>query len=178
VRFEADHIIRQEELTRYRQFTAADSTRAFQLLFALLGAFWGYYEVYDFFAVEKEWMYYVSAAIGMLLFYAVIVILLYFTAALQSRRAVDMGKFRAYRQCIAIDHEGVHVTVEGEKTRHFAFTDIQRVRETASDFYIYQSKDMAFVVPKCQMGDYEAVSAQLREVLRTLLPETKLKIFK
>lgn len=178
MRFEAEYTIRQEELTRYRQFTATDSTRAFQFFVALIGAFWGYYAIYDWFAVEKEWMRYVSTALGMLLFYGVIVVLLYFTAALQSRRAVDLGKFRAYGQRIVIDHEGVHVTVEGENTRHFAFDDIQKVRETASDFYIYRDKDMAFVVPKCQMDDYEAVSAQLREVLLTHFPVGKLRIFK
>ena len=123
-------------------------------------------------------MRYVGTAVGMVLFYAVIVFLLYFTAALQSRRAVDLGKFRAYRQHIVIDHNGVHVTVGEDGTRHFPFDAIFQVRETASDFYICQSKDMAFVVPKCQMGDYEAVSAQLREVLRTFMPEAKLKIFK
>ena len=178
MRFEAEYTIRQEELTRYRQFTASDSTKGFQFCMALLGAFWGYYAIYDWLAVERVWMRYVSTAVGMMLFYAVIVFLLYFTAALQSRRAVDMGKFRAYGQHIVIDHEGVCVTVGGEKAQHFAFEDIEKVRETASDFYIYRSKDMAFVVPKCQMGDYEAVSAHLREVLRTFLPETKLKIFK
>ncbi len=82
-----------------------------------------------------------------------------------------------YIQRMEIDGFGVHVTV-GKDNAKVNFEQLYQVRETRRAFYVFLSANQAWLLPKSQMEDAAAESAQLREIFRTVVPSRRLKLKK
>lgn len=87
-----------------------------------------------------------------------------------------LGK-SSYRQSVEIDGFGVHAVVDGKREKA-GFEKLVRVKETARAFYVFYSREEAWLLPKDQMADMKAESAQLREIFRALVPSGQLKLMK
>ena len=87
-----------------------------------------------------------------------------------------MGK-SSYRQSVEIDGFGVHAESDGKKEK-VGFDKIVRVRETGRAFYIFYTREQAWILPKAQMADMEAESKQLREIFSALVASSQLKLMK
>lgn len=79
----------------------------------------------------------------------------------------------SYVQETEISGLGVRVTV-GKNRAKMAFENLAQVRETKKAFYIFLSETHAWILPKAQMEDRLAESAQLRELFSTVLERKKL----
>lgn len=83
----------------------------------------------------------------------------------------------SYIQETEINGFGVHVTVGKDKAK-LAFENLAQVRETKKAFYLFLSDTHAWILPKAQMEDPEADSAQLRQLFTTVLERKKLRLMK
>ncbi|MDE7260591.1 MAG: YcxB family protein, partial [Oscillospiraceae bacterium] len=82
-----------------------------------------------------------------------------------------------YVQETELNGFGIRVTVGKDKAR-LAFEDLAQVRETGKAFYLFLSDTHAWILPKAQMEDPAAESAQLRELFTTVLERKKLRMKK
>lgn len=87
-----------------------------------------------------------------------------------------MGK-SSYRQMVEIDGFGVHAETDGKREKA-GFDKIVRVKETVRAFYVFYSRERAWILPKDQMADEAAESAQLREIFSGLVASSQLKLLK
>lgn len=83
----------------------------------------------------------------------------------------------SYIQETEINGFGIHVTVGRDKAR-LAFENLAQVRETKKAFYLFLSDTHAWILPKAQMDDPAAESAQLRELFSRVLERKKLHLRK
>jgi len=83
----------------------------------------------------------------------------------------------SYIQETEINGFGVHVTVGKDKAK-LAFENLAQVRETKKAFYLFLSEAHAWIIPKAQMEDQEAESAQLRKLFSTVVERKKLHLMK
>ena len=83
----------------------------------------------------------------------------------------------SYIQETEINGFGVHVTVGKDKAK-LAYENLAQVRETKKAFYLFLSDTHAWILPKAQMEDPEADSAQLRQLFTTVLERKKLRLMK
>ena len=83
----------------------------------------------------------------------------------------------SYIQETEINGFGVRVTVGKDKAR-LAFENLVQVRETRRAFYIFLSDAHAWILPKAQMEDPEAESAEIRKLFNTVLERKKLHLKK
>ena len=81
----------------------------------------------------------------------------------------------SYVQETEINGFGIHVTVGRDKAK-MAFENLVQVRETRKAFYIFLSETHAWILPKAQMENPAAESAQLRELFSTVLERKKLHL--
>ena len=79
----------------------------------------------------------------------------------------------SYIQETEINGFGVHVTVGKDKAK-LAFENLVQVRETRRAFYLFLSDAHAWILPKAQMEDPAAESAQLRALFTSVLERKKL----
>ncbi len=82
-----------------------------------------------------------------------------------------------YVQHLEIDGFGVHAAV-GKDSAKVNFEQLYQVWETRRAFYVFLSANQAWLLPKAQMEDAAAESAQLREIFRTVVPSKKLRLKK
>ena len=82
-----------------------------------------------------------------------------------------------YVQETEINGFGIRVTVGKDKAK-LAFENLVRVQETGRAFYLCLSEAHAWILPKAQMEDPAAESAQLRELFSTVLERKKLHLKK
>ena len=80
-----------------------------------------------------------------------------------------------YVQETEINGFGVHVTVGTDRAK-MGFGDLVRVRETKKAFYLFISGSQAWILPKKQMEDPRAESAQLRELFRKVIERRRLDL--
>ena len=66
----------------------------------------------------------------------------------------------------------------GKDNAKVNFDQLYQVRETGRAFYIFLSANQAWLLPKAQMEDAAAESAQLREIFRAVVPSKQLKLKK
>ncbi|MDE7261595.1 MAG: YcxB family protein, partial [Oscillospiraceae bacterium] len=83
----------------------------------------------------------------------------------------------SYVQETDISGLGIRVAVDGNKAK-LAFENLVQVRETRKAFYLFLSSTHAWILPKAQMEDPAAESAQLRELFNTVLERKKLRLKK
>ena len=83
----------------------------------------------------------------------------------------------SYIQETEINGFGIHVTVGKDKAK-LAFENLAQVRETKKAFYLFLSDTHAWILPKAQMEDPAAESAQLRELFNKVLERKKLHLRK
>ena len=83
----------------------------------------------------------------------------------------------SYVQETEINGFGIHVTVGKDKAK-LAFGNLAQVRETKRAFYLFLSDTHAWILPKAQMEDAAAESAQLRKLFTTVLERKKLHLRK
>lgn len=81
----------------------------------------------------------------------------------------------SYVQETEINGFGVHVTVGTDRAK-MGFGDLVRVRETKKAFYLFISGSQAWILPKKQMEDPRAESAQLRELFRKVIERRRLDL--
>lgn len=81
----------------------------------------------------------------------------------------------SYVQETDINGFGVHVTVGKDKAK-LGFADLAKVQETGKAFYLFLSDNQAWILPKKQMENPEAESAQLRELFRAVIERGRLKL--
>ena len=93
------------------------------------------------------------------------------------REQLRLSGRESYVQETEINGFGVQVTVGKDKAR-MAFENLAQVRETRRAFYLFLSDAHAWILPKAQMEDPAAESAQLRELFRTVLEGRKLHFMK
>ena len=97
-----------------------------------------------------------------------------------SRRVAEQLRLsgrESYVQETEINGFGVHVTVGKDKAR-LAFENLVQVRETKKAFYLFLSDTHAWILPKAQMENPAAESAQLRTLFTTVLERKKLRLRK
>lgn len=87
-----------------------------------------------------------------------------------------MGK-SSYRQSVEIDGFGVHAETDGKREKA-GFDKVVRVKETVRAFYIFYTREQAWILPKDQMADEAAESKQLREIFSALVASSQLKLMK
>lgn len=93
------------------------------------------------------------------------------------RAQVRKSGRETYVQRLEIDGFGVHVAV-GKDQAKVDFDKLYRVQETGAAFYIFLSANQAWLLPKEQMENVSAESAQLREIFRTVVPNKQLRLKK
>ena len=79
----------------------------------------------------------------------------------------------SYIQETEINGFGIRVTVGKDKAK-LAFENLVQVRETRRAFYLFLSPSHAWILPKAQMEDPAAESAQLRALFTSVLERKKL----
>lgn len=97
-----------------------------------------------------------------------------------SRRVAEhlrLSGRESYVQETEINGFGVHVAVGKDKAR-LAFENLVQVRETKKAFYLFLSDTHAWILPKAQMENPAAESAQLRTLFTTVLERKKLRLRK
>lgn len=82
-----------------------------------------------------------------------------------------------YVQETEINGFGIHVTV-GKDRAKLAFENLAQVRETGKAFYLFLSDTHAWILPKAQMENPAAESAQLRALFDSVLERKKLHLKK
>lgn len=87
-----------------------------------------------------------------------------------------MGK-SSYLQKVEIDGFGVHAEADGKKEKA-GFDKIVRVKETVRAFYIFYTREQAWILPKEQMADEQAETKKLREIFTALVASSQLKLMK
>lgn len=95
----------------------------------------------------------------------------------QIKKVVSRFEAKAYKQKILLDGFGVHVTV-GDKTADCGFGKLLRVKESKKAFYIFVTEKDAWILPKAQMDDPQEESRQIRELFRTVMMNSQLKLMK
>lgn len=81
----------------------------------------------------------------------------------------------SYLQQTEIGGFGVRVTVGGDRAR-LDFDKLLLVQETKKAFYLFLTKNQAWILPKAQMEDPEAECQQLRALFRTVIESRRLKL--
>lgn len=81
----------------------------------------------------------------------------------------------SYVQETEINGFGIRVTVGRDKAR-LAFENLAQVWETRRAFYLFLSASHAWILPKAQMEDPAAESAQLRALFTSVLERKKLRL--
>lgn len=114
-----------------------------------------------------------GAAVSMLLVSAWLV----FVTWRQVKEHLRRSGRESYVQETEINGFGIHVTVGRDRAR-LAFEDLVQVRETRKAFYLFLSGAHAWILPKAQMENPAAESAQLRDLFNTVLERKKLHLKK
>lgn len=116
-------------------------------------------------------------AAGAAAFMVLTVLWLAVSAAGKVRAQLRRSGRESYVQETEINGFGIHVTVGKDKAR-LAFENLVQVRETKKAFYLFLSEAHAWILPKAQMEDPAAESAQLRTLFTTVLERKKLHLRK
>lgn len=99
------------------------------------------------------------------------------SAARKVREQMRLSGRERYVQETEINGFGIHVTVGKDKAK-LAFENLTQVRETKKAFYLFLSDVHAWILPKAQMEDPAAESAQLRDLFNKVLERKKLHFLK
>lgn len=134
------------------------------------------------------WLYYAQAqgtptsfAVSLVVsFVAVLAAILggyYFTIRSKVRAAIRQRGREQYPQDILINGFGLRCTANGREVK-VAFEKIREVRETKKAVYIYMTENDAWILPKAQMEDPAAETAQLRKIFDTVIESARLHLRK
>lgn len=93
------------------------------------------------------------------------------------RRQLRASGRGSYVQETDINGFGVHVAVGRDRAK-LAFENLVEVRETRKAFYLFISDNQAWILPKAQMDDAQAESAQLRALFASVVEQGRLKLKK
>lgn len=177
INYQRSFTIRTKDLQYFRQDVMLEKWRALIYLCGVFGALvaWGYLRW-----TEQQMGTLgevITSAFAGLASLEVLVLGMFFVNDHRVRKAVRrMGK-SSYSQSVEIDGFGVHAVVDGKREKA-GFDKLVRVKESARAFYIFYSGEEAWLLPKEQMADMKAESAQLREIFRALLASSQLKLMK
>jgi len=117
------------------------------------------------------------AAAGAALFALLVTLWLVLSTTFKVREQLRQSGRESYIQETEINGFGIHVTVGRDKAK-LAFENLAQVRETRKAFYLFLSDAHAWILPKAQMEDPEAESAQLRKLFSTVLERKKLHLMR
>ena len=101
----------------------------------------------------------------------------YFTLRGKVRAAIRQRGKERYPQDILINGFGLRAAANGREVR-VAFEKIREVRETGKALYIYMTENDAWILPKAQMEDPAAETAQLRRIFDTVIESARLHLRK
>ena len=96
---------------------------------------------------------------------------------IQTKNAVNKQRQQSYRQEIAIDAFGVHVTVN-KKTADVGYDKLVRVEETKKAFYVYITPSDGWILPKEQMENAPEESRTIRTLFNTVMMSKDLRLQK
>jgi len=117
------------------------------------------------------------AAAGAIVFALLVTLWLVLFTTHKVKEQLRQSGRESYIQETEINGFGIHVTVGRDKAK-LAFENLAQVRETKKAFYLFLSDAHAWILPKAQMEDPEAESAQLRKLFTTVLERKKLHLMK
>lgn len=175
--YQREFTIRTKDLQNFRQDLMLEKQRALIYLCGVFGALvaWGYLRWTD--QQMGTFGEVVTAVFAGLASLEVLMLWMLFLNGRRVKKAMRrMGK-SSYSQPVEIDGFGVHAVVDGKREKA-GFEKLVRVKETARAFYIFYSAEEAWLLPKDQMADMKAESAQLRQIFRALLASSQLKLMK
>jgi len=113
------------------------------------------------------------AAAGAVVFALMVTVWLLLSTTYKVKEQLRQSGRGSYIQETEINGFGIHVTVGKDKAK-LAFENLAQVWETKTAFYLFLSEAHAWILPKAQMEDPEAESAQLRKLFSTVLERKKL----
>ena len=91
-----------------------------------------------------------------------------------ARSAARTGR-DTYTQTITVNGFGVRAEVDGREAR-VGFDKLHEVRETGRAFYLYLTREEAWILPKAQMADPAGDSARLREIFGRVIESRRLRV--
>ncbi len=115
--------------------------------------------------------------LGAAVFMLLVSLWLVFVTWRQVKEQLRRSGRESYIQETEINGFGIHVTVGRDKAK-LAFENLAQVRETKKAFYLFLSDTHAWILPKAQMENPAAESAQLRDLFNTVLERKKLRLKK
>ena len=83
----------------------------------------------------------------------------------------------SYTQTITVNGFGVRAEVDGREAR-VSFDKLHDIRETGKAFYLYLTREEAWILPKAQMADPAGESRQLREMFGRVIESKRLHVRK
>jgi len=98
---------------------------------------------------------------------------MYLSVKIKVKKGMKQNNTADYDQHILINGYGVRTEANDKEVR-ISFDKIKAVRETGKAFYIYLSKDHAWILPKAQMEDMEKNSENLRKIFDMVIPSKQL----
>ncbi len=117
------------------------------------------------------------AVLGALAAAGITALVLIFSTRQKVKSRIRQSGRSSYVQSTEINGFGIHVTVGKDKAK-LSFENLLRVKETRKAFYLFLSEQQAWLLPKQQMEDPEAESAQLRALFRTVIERKRLQLRK
>ena len=174
MRYSRNFIITEADLQRFYRSLVLQRWGKGVLGFGVVGALVGkLYIGWLNLPLEGVWAAIAMAAVGIMTMLFVTLGVMFRT----SRNVRKTARRKSYVQETEIDGFGVHITVEGKKTK-MGFEKLHFVRETADAFYIFLTAADAWILPKKQMENAEEESRQIREIFSKVIEPKRRRLLK